>query len=140
MKLLDEIDDDDDDGHNASNGKLFEYKTKIVEKRPQRWLQPDPDAQGNAQPEPPVAALNIEVIIPLKYLISNYWRFLDLPLIKCQLELDLSWTKDCVFIQHHDNIEWVNVMMTSARLYIPIVTLTINDKIKFLENMTQGFR
>ena len=32
--IRDEI--DDDDGHNASNGKLFEYKTKIVEKRPQR--------------------------------------------------------------------------------------------------------
>ena len=83
-------------------------------------------------------SFNVEVTILLKYLISNYWRFLDLPLIKCELELDLSWTKDCVLIQHHDNIEGVNVMMTSAKLYIPVVTLTVNDKIKFLENMAQG--
>ena len=138
----DEIDDDDDDDDddNASNGKSVEYKTKIVGKRSQRWLQPDPDAQGNPQPQPSVPPLNVEVTIPLKYLISNYWSFLDLPLTKDELELDLSWTKDCVLIQHHDNIKGVIVGITSAKLYIPVVTLSINDNIKFLENITRGFK
>ena len=81
----------------------------------------------------------VEVTIPLKYL-SNFWRFLDLPLINCERELDLSWTKDCVLIEHHNNIAGVNCMITSTELYVPVVTLSINDNIKFFENIKQGFK
>ena len=31
-------------------------------------------------------------------------------------------------------------MITSTNLYVPIVTLPINDNIKFLENIKQGFK
>ena len=34
--------------------------------------------------------LDAEVVVPLKYL-SNFWRFLDLPLINCEIELDLTY-------------------------------------------------
>ena len=68
----DDIDDVDD---NASNGKSFIYKTKIVGNIPER-----PANEGNAN-RAPVPTLNVEVSIPLKYL-SNFWRSLDLPLIK----------------------------------------------------------
>ena len=27
---------------------------------------------------------------------SNFWRSLDLPLINCEIELDLSWSKECI--------------------------------------------
>ena len=30
--------------------------------------------------------------------------------------------------------------ITSAKLYSPVVTLSINDNIKFLENIKQGFK
>ena len=65
----DETDDVDD---NASDGKLFRYKTKIVGKTPRRpaqQLQPDPGSDGNQlsqPPQPSVPALNVEVTIPLK--------------------------------------------------------------------------
>ena len=65
---------------------------------------------------------------------------LDLPLINCETELDLSWTKDCVLIEHHNNITRVNFMITSTTLYVPVVTLSINDNIKFLKNIKQGFK
>ena len=35
--------------------------------------------------------LNAEFVIPLKYL-CNILRFPDLPLISCEIELDLRWT------------------------------------------------
>ena len=94
----DKIDIVDD---NTSDGKSFKYKTKIVEKadtRPDRPPQPGPDDDGNPQPRPnqlPILPLNTEVIVPLKYL-SNFWRSLDLPLINCETELELKWTKNCV--------------------------------------------
>ena len=31
-------------------------------------------------------------------------------------------------------------MITSTKLYFPVVTLSINDSIKFLENIKQGFK
>ena len=123
----DEIDDVDD---NASDGKLFEYKTKLVGNTPER-----PGNEGYAN-RPPV---HVEVTIPLKYL-SNFWRSLDWPLINCEIELDLSWTKDCALIEKNNNIAGVNFVITSTKLYVPVVTLSINDNIKFLENIKQGFK
>ena len=31
-------------------------------------------------------------------------------------------------------------MIPSTKLYVPVVTLSINDNIKFLENIKQGFK
>ena len=56
------------------------------------------------------------------------------------MELDLSWKKDCVLIEHHDNIIGANFMITTTKLYLPVVTLPINDNIEFLENIKQGLK
>ena len=39
--------------------------------------------------------LNTGVVVSLKYL-SNFGRSFDLPLIDCEIELDLSWKRYCV--------------------------------------------
>ena len=36
-----------------------------------------------------------EVVIPLKHL-SNFWKSLNIPLINCEVELILTWSKNCV--------------------------------------------
>ena len=48
--------------------KSFEFQTKIIGRT---------QADNNAS--------NVEVAVPLKYL-SNFWRFLDLPLINCHVK------------------------------------------------------
>ena len=55
--------------------------------------------------------------------------------MNCEIELDLLWTKDCVLIEHRNNITRINFMITSTKLYVSVVTLFINDNIKFLENI-----
>ena len=35
-----------------------------------------------------------EVVVPLRYL-SNFWRTLNIPLINCEIELILTWSKNC---------------------------------------------
>ena len=94
--------------------------------------------EGDAN-RPPVPALNVEVTIPLKYR-SNFWRSLDLPLINCEIEHEISWTNGCVWIEQNNNITGMNFLITSTKLYIPVVTLFINDNIKFLENTKQRFK
>ena len=46
----------------------------------------------------------------------------------------------CVSIEHHKNITGVNFIITSTKLYLPVVTLSINDNIKILENINQRFK
>ena len=36
-----------------------------------------------------------EIVIPLKYL-SNFWRTLNIPLVNCEIELILTWSKNCI--------------------------------------------
>ena len=60
-----------------------------------------------------------------------------MPLINCEIELDLTWSKDCVMIENLSNVRGVNFMITSTKLYVSVVTLSINDNIKFLENIKQ---
>ena len=43
-------------------------------------------------------------------------------------------------IEHHNNITGVDFKIASAKLYVPVVTLPIKGKIKFLENIEQGFK
>ena len=74
---------DDDDDHRVNNetttkSKSFEYKTKIIGST---------TINNNA--------LDTEAVALLKY-FSNFWRFLDLSLINCGIELYLSWSKDCI--------------------------------------------
>ena len=37
----------------------------------------------------------VEIAIPLKYL-GNFWRPLNIPLISCEVSLELKWNKNCV--------------------------------------------
>ena len=40
---------------------------------------------------------NVEIMVPLKYL-SNFWRTLEMPLIKCEINLILTWSTNCVIV------------------------------------------
>ena len=44
-----------------------------------------------------------EVVIPLKHL-SNFWRSLNISLINCEVELILTWSKNCVLVYMTVNV------------------------------------
>ena len=103
--------------------------------------------------------LDKEVVVSLKYL-GNFWRFLDLPLINSELELDLSWSREYIIseisitprVADNPNANppipdvvakqttGTTFQIINPKLYLPVVTLSINDKIKVLENIKQGFK
>ena len=122
--------------------KSFEFKTKL------KGSTPDDNN-----------ILDAEVVVPLNYL-SNFWRSLDLPLINCETEVDLPWSKECIIseislipgvppnpdanppVQEVPAIQKTSAtfQINNAILYIPVVTLSINYNINFLENIKQGFK
>ena len=95
--------------------------------------------------------LNAEVVVPLRYLRS-FRRSLDLPLINFEIELDLRWTRNGVISEvsrtfrevdpNADTVEYevATFQINNAKLYVPVVTLSINDNSKLLENMKQGIK
>ena len=68
----------DDPNDNLANFESFKSKVKITGKTPNN---------GNTK--------DLEIIVPLKYL-SNFWRTLGMPLINCEVNLILTWSKDCL--------------------------------------------
>ena len=113
------------------NSESFKYKTSIVGKTP-----PNNDSLTDA-----------EVLIPLKYL-SNFCKNLDILLIICEVELILTWSKNCVVADMSVNAV-LNppivppsgaFQITVAKLYVPVVTLSKENDIKLLEKLKSGFK
>ena len=61
-------------------------------------------------------------------------------MINFEVELELTWAKDYVLIEHNKGITDIDFKITNTNLYVPVVTLSINDKIKFLETLKQEFK
>ena len=136
----DEVNDDTNEDHAARikinnnktiTGKSFEYQTKLKGSTPN---------DNNT--------LDTEVVVPLKYL-SNFWRSLDLLSTNCEIKLDLSWSKECIMseisitpvqVSRARQTIGVTFQINHAKLYVSVVTLSIYDNIKFLENKKQGFK
>ena len=64
----------------------------------------------------------------LKYL-SNFWKTLEMPLIDCEINLILTWSEDCVISSASGETIF---KITDLKLYVPVVTLSIQDNTKLL--------
>ena len=83
--------------------KSFKSKVKITGKTPN---------DGNTK--------NVEIIVPLKYL-SNFWSTIEMPLINCEFNLILTWSKDCVITNSTGEVKF---KITETKLYVPVVNLS----------------
>ena len=63
-----------------------------------------------------------------------------MPLINCKVELDLKWSRNFVLTEEDDPITGLSLLINSTKVYVPVVILSINDNIEFLENIKQGFK
>ena len=81
------------------------------------------------------------VAVPLKYL-SNAWGSLEVPLIKCKVELKPKWSNQCVLaaagidnINTNDN----NIILTvkNTKLYVSVVILSAKDNQKLSELLSK---
>ena len=120
----------------SSNSESFKYKTSIVGKTPQ-----NSDLLTNAK-----------VVIPLKHL-SNFWRALNIPLINCEVELILTWSKNCVLADmkerdvanNNDPLAIVaatglEFKIIDTKLYFPVANLSKENDTKLLEQSKQDLK
>ena len=60
-----------------------------------------------------------------------------MPLINCEVNLILTWSKDCVIT--NSTREW-KCAITEIKLYVPVVTLSTQDNAKLLKQLKTGFK
>ena len=138
---------DDADNNNFNNIKVvnsnaFKYKNKIIGNTYNINATAD-DYDVNKE-----GTQKIELAIPLKYL-GNFWRALNMPLISCEVSLELKWNKNCIITSldrrqvgarpRNNAPTGATLAINDCKLYIPVVTLSKDDEIKLLTNLKSGF-
>ena len=83
---------------------------------------------------------NVKLVVPLKY-VSNFFRSLEMPLVNCKIDLELTWHKDCMISSANAATNHVvSFMITDTKLYIPVVTLSTKDNTNLTEQLNEGFK
>ena len=144
-ELSDYPNNDHHDNIKVVNSNAFKYKNKITGNTYDVLNNADDYVTAKEGTQ------EIELAIPLKYL-GNFWRALNMPLISCEISLELKWGKNCVItslkevqidagppVVRKDSPTGATLAINDCKLYIPVVTLSKDDEIKLLTNLKSGF-
>ena len=145
----DELSDDNNPDNfpntNVVNSNAFEYKNKVTV----NTYNVAEGADGHDANR--VGKQHVELALPLKYL-GNSWRALNIPLISCELFLELKWNKNCVITSLEERqvdagplvvngtTTGATLAINDCKLYVLVVTLSKDDEIKLLTNLKSGFK
>ena len=103
----------DDNTHIPNNSSSYKYKSSLITNRN-----------------------GVKIAVPLKHL-SNFGRSLEIPLINCKVEISLSWNENCILTSVAGNAPFT---ITDAKLYVPVVTLSIEDNARLTKLLSEGFK
>ena len=132
---------DNNVNYSVKDSKSFDYKASITGK-----------LEGNNTEK------KVEIVVLLKHL-SNFWRTLYMPLSNCEINLILTWSKNCVITNRarwektagsstDENTQFPEInnptnttfKITDTKLYVPVVALSTEDDNNFLEQLKSGFK
>ena len=119
--------------YSLKDSKSFDYKASIVESITDTDLTKE----------------TVKIVAPLKHL-SNFWRTLNIPLIKYEISLTLTWSRNRVLISKTTVLEIyadpilpkidiltnATFQITETKLYVLTVNLSTQDDKKLLEERT----
>ena len=78
-------------------------------------------------------------MVTLKYL-NNVRSTLEMPLINCEISLDLNWSENCVKVATNVADQDTKFSITDIKPYVPVVTLLAQDNAKLIEKLKPGFK
>ena len=109
----------DEPNDDLANSESFKSKVKIT---------------GNTPAN--LNTIVVEIIVLLKYLTS-FWKTLEMPLINCDVDLSLTWSKDCVITNSTGAGKFE---IKETKLYVSVVILSTQNNAKLLQQLKSGFR
>ena len=82
---------------------------------------------------------NVKLVVPLKH-VSNFSRSLEMPLVNCKIDLELTWHKDCMISSANAAAgQVVSFIITNTKFCVPIVTLSTKDNTNLTKQLNEGF-
>ena len=93
----------------------------------------------------------VEIVVSLKHL-GNFWNSLNIPLAYCEVSLTLSWSETCVITSMEkrilvagqpnrgDSPEGAAFKTKDCKLYVPVVTLSVENDNNLLGQLKTGFK
>ena len=63
-----------------------------------------------------------------------------MPLINCEVNLILTWSSTCALVATNIPNQNATFAITDTKLYVPVVTLSTQEKTKFLQQLKSGFK
>ena len=78
-------------------------------------------------------------MVLLKYL-SNFWKTLEIPLINCEISLQLKWSNSCISVAGTAENQNPYFEITDTKLYVSVIFLWTQDNINFLKQLESGFK
>ena len=118
--------------YSIKDSKYYDYKTSITGK-----------LEGNNTEK------EVGIVVSLKYL-SNFCRTLDMPVINCEINLNLTCSENCVITSkaYREAIAVLEIntptnaifQITDTKLYVPVVTLSTENDKKLLKQLRTRFK
>ena len=94
-----------DFSHDNNNSTWFKFKQKITGQTENSGIH------------------DVQIIVPLNYL-SNFWRTPEMPLINCEIILQLKWSRNCIIEAGIVNDKNTTYQINDIKHYVPVVTLS----------------
>ena len=108
----------DEPNASLTDPESFKFKVNITGKAP---------AYGNTK--------DVEIEVPLEYL-SNFWITFEMPLINCEISLNLPWSSTCVTTSSTGKEKFA---ITDTKLYVLVITLSTQSNVKLLGQLKSAF-
>ena len=129
------------DSYSDTSGSLWQFKRDEIEGNVDLTVDNNNNIPNNSSSYKYKSSLitnrdGVKIAVPLKYL-SNFWRSLEISLIICKLELSLTWNENCILTSLAGNSTYT---IADAKLYVPVVTLSIEDNAKLTKLLNEGFK
>ena len=116
-----------------NNGNIIDFPDGNNNSASFKFVQKITGQTGNGDTK------DVEIMVPLKYL-SNFWRTLEMPLINCEINLQLKWSRNCIIVAGTTNNQNPTFQINHTKLYVSVVTLSIPENIELLKQVEFGFK
>ena len=123
----------DEPAINAANGNIVDFNANNATTDLFKIKEKTTGKTGNN------GTKNSEIMVAIKCL-SSFWRTLEMPLINCQINLDLDLSRKCVIVATAVANQGATFSISDTKLYVLAVTLSTQDNAKQLEKLKSGFK
>ena len=69
---------------------------------------------------------------------DNGTENVEMPLINCEINLNLTWSANCVIVSTNVANQNATFAITDTKLYVPVVTLSTQDNSNLLQQLNSG--